>query len=102
MHTYPFEKFFNAVTGMASSERPLRDRLVSAHMSFAPVKDSDFKNPQTLAEYRKLIDMLTRVKDPNKGDAPATCAAMTDEEAHTAAEQMVTVLSLLIIDDSGD
>jgi hypothetical protein len=96
--SYPFEKFFSAVTAMATSERPLRDRLVSAHLSFAAVQERDFKNPETLAEYQKLMAMLTTVHDAEKGYVPATCAAMTDDEASAAAEQIVTVLSRLIVD----
>lgn len=96
--SYPFEKFFDAVTSMATSERPLRDRLVSAHLSFGPVRDADFKNPETRAEYHKLMAMLTKVQDPERGSVPATCAAMTEAEVNEAAKQVVTVLSHLIMD----
>jgi hypothetical protein len=53
--TYPFEKFFNAVTSMATSDEPLPNRLASACRSLAGVRHADFKTAESLNEFKKLV-----------------------------------------------
>jgi len=101
--TYPFNNFLNAVTSMATDERPLSTRLVAAHVITSMVQEGDFKNHHTLAEFKKLREMLTKVQDFGSASVRATCAAMSDEEAREAAEQFITVLTRLVIDgDEGN
>lgn len=97
--SYPFEKFFNAVSGMATSTQPLRDRIASASSSFIAVKESDFKDPDALAAYRDLMERFRKVQDPSRGSIKASLEAMTDMEVREAGDLIVSILHQLILAD---
>jgi len=95
--SYPFEKFFNAISGMATSERPLRDRIVGAHTSFVAVNEKDFKDPDAKREYQELMRRLTKVQHPEKGSVWASLQAMSDDEVEKTADLIVSILHHLIL-----
>lgn len=86
---YPYEKFYNAVSVLARSPRRIQDRILSAYMSFHPIKSSDFKDPEMATSYQEIMDRLTTVKDSEKGHVPATLDQMSDSEASVVADKIV-------------
>ncbi len=48
--SYPYEKFMVAVSCMATSPAPLRDRLVNAQLSFHTIGPADFDDHPDLGE----------------------------------------------------
>lgn len=95
--SYPFEKFFNAVDGMATSSRPLRDRVQSAFLSFSPVKPSDFTETDTRQKFETLMKSMERIQDPERGSIVATLEQMSDEEVEATANNIVEILHGLIV-----
>lgn len=96
LSTYPFEKFMDAVDVLATSDRPLRDRIASAFKSLSAVKASDFKDAETRGLYEGLIESMRKVKDPDRGSIVATLEQMTDEEVGATADKIVQILHRLI------
>jgi hypothetical protein len=83
---YALEKFQSAVHLMATSAAPIQERLRMAYMTFHPARAEDLPTDELKASHRKLMEMLTTVKDAHKGYVPATTEQMTDETAREAAE----------------
>lgn len=93
--SYPYEKFYNAVSVLARSTRSIQDRIHSAYVSFHPIRVSDFKDPEIAASYQELMDRLTKVKDAEKGHVPATLEQMDDDEASLVADKIVDLFAAI-------
>lgn len=94
--SYPFEKFFNAVDGMATSHSPLRDRVRSAFTSFIAVKAEDFADAETRTKFEALRESMRKVEDPQRGSIAATLEQMSDQEVEATADKIVEILHDLI------
>jgi hypothetical protein len=74
-----FEKFFVAVSGMATSELRLRDRVRDAHSTFSVL----YGPLQLLEELQGDYAELTRLS------APPSLATMTDDGVREVAKRIV-------------
>jgi len=93
--SYPYEKFYNAVSVLARSTRSIQDRIHSAYMSFHPISASDFKDPEMASTYQEIMNRLTKVKDAEKGYVPATLGQMDDDEASLIADKIVDLFAAI-------
>lgn len=87
-YSYPFEKFMTAVDALATSNRDLRDRVLSAFLSFHTLGDKDFEDPDVKSAYKAIIEKLTQVQDPDKGAVAATLEQMSEEEVCSVADMI--------------
>ena len=85
------EKFAQAVWTLATGTGTIRQRVLSAFVAFAPLPASDF--PQELRdEYDAILTALTKLQaKADQSSVLATLSEMTDEEAGSLAEQIVTL-----------
>lgn len=89
--SYAREKFGVAVDALAASATSIQDRLFSAYMSFHPVMERDFSDPEDAALYKSIHDRLTAVKDgpEDNGRVKNTLNLMSDEDAEKLASDIV-------------
>jgi hypothetical protein len=88
---YAREKLGVAVDALATSAKPIQDRLHLAYMSFHPLQERDFADPEMRASYAEIMRSLTIVKDgpESEGYVRNTLNVMSDEEAERVAELIV-------------
>lgn len=86
--TYAHEKLLVAVESMATSAATLQDRLYHGYMSFHPLQERDFDDPEMRAQYAQIMAGLTTVKTgpASEGYVKNTLAAMSDDEAERIAD----------------
>jgi hypothetical protein len=95
--SYALEKFGAAVDSMATSPKSIQERLFDAYMSFHPVKESDFQDPEDAKLYRNIHDRLTSVKNgpESRGYVQNTLDQMSDETAEEVAQDIVKLAGRL-------
>ena len=81
---YQHEKLQNAVSSLATSPLPLRERVLNAYSSFLTLDDDDFEEPQR-SKFNQLMEMLTKVKNPDRGHVPATLEVASENELQEIA-----------------
>jgi hypothetical protein len=90
-NSYAREKFGVAVDNLATGTGSIQDRILDAWMSFHPLQERDFDNPEDGAAFKSIMERLTAVKDgdPNNGYVKNTLAKMSDDDASRLASDIV-------------
>ena len=94
---YASEKMWAALGTLATSTEPLQERLMHAHLTFAPIRpDEDLPSDELKIAYKEIMDRLTADKsDREKGYVPTTTERMTDEEAYQVVDLLVSFAHLV-------
>jgi len=88
---YAYEKFSEAIGIMATSELPLRQRLLEARTCFVAV-DADDMPAEARADFVALDTRMSSVKaSRGEGDWAATLAAVSDDEVRRLARLLVDI-----------
>ncbi len=84
--SYANEKLHNALHSLVGGGS-VQDRLFGAFMSFHPLQDRDFKDPEMLTRWQEIYSRLTVIKDgdPAEGAVKNTLNRMSDEDAENLA-----------------
>lgn len=98
---YCWRKVFEAALTLASSDKPLQERLASAYVhSLRSLTDSgeDFygMTPEEQKRFREIIRPFEEYDgpfDPNEGSAIAAARTLDDFYAHMIAEEIVVLFN---------
>ncbi|MCF8104862.1 MAG: hypothetical protein K9K64_05225 [Desulfohalobiaceae bacterium] len=89
---YPNEKFSQAIETMATSPKPIQDRIADAYLNHI-----DYVNPEDVPEevryqFHVVNEKMTKV-DPvgNEGSVVASARQLTDNEAVELANKIVLI-----------
>lgn len=85
---YAWEKFHVAMTTLAEGTERIQQRLADAYChALIRLQDQNL-SPENRDLLRDLNEAMGRVKDPVRGNAVASAAAMTDDEAREFAKRI--------------
>ena len=93
---YPNEKFSKAVYSMATSPKPLRERIADAYIfNISHVKIEEV--PETVrSKFSNLIERLTSVEPTaNEGSVIASVQQMSTEEAIEIANDILYIADII-------
>jgi hypothetical protein len=85
---YAHEKFSSAVSFMATSELPLRERIREARLHFVAVHEDDLPD-DARADWRALTARTSWAEDAGGGTIAATLAVVSDLEVRRLADLIV-------------
>ena len=86
---YIWEKLYIAIRGLASSEQPLRTRLLDAHLTFHTLQVDDFPERFRSAFHDITAPLTQREPAGNEGSVVASVNAMTNEEVQQTIHSIV-------------
>jgi hypothetical protein len=90
---YVWKQLRSSVDVLASSELPLRTRLINIWVGGLHLLDSsDFPEPDKRRRWDVMSEQATRLEDPVHGGIHASISAMTDKEAEAMAVEIVSLL----------
>ncbi len=88
---YVEQKMTAAIEGMATSALPIQTRLEYAFSTLAQLDENDF--PTDLGHrWRGVMEMAAANPGTGEGRIPATCRAMSNDDAESLAEEIVGIL----------
>lgn len=92
MNDYPQQKYFEAVTSLATGAGSLRERLERAWIDITPVQDKDFNDADLRKEHSEVREsflVAAKAGTGEDGGIRARLSQMTEDDMVRAARQIV-------------